>query len=383
MKSSDFVKINMFNDPVNLGMNANLNNTCAIIYVHKSSTEDPASTTDTIWQETLSNDYQGKTLIDIATNTFITNGGIKLVYKRFYFGSEETDADIVTAILQGIRGEEGQEKLNKAIINIQVIEEGLNLLIAPLAQGLLSNDNIEDRKILFVTSNSIPTGLSSIDNVFYQYYDTKAVTGGVLINNYESASAMAYLSRIDYYNELIKDYEFTDWLGSLNNLNIVNELPTIADGTAVNVYANMIGRYFIVGGLLTSNIRLITYYFEIIITQKLTDSLMLLLLSKISFNNNTYAAIYNRITILLDMFTANGLLDSSFVSPLERFIYRDNVKNVLLEKDEILINGYKANILPATQEELRTREYKGIYIYIAIDNQIRKIEVNGLAIGGV
>lgn len=377
MKTSNIVKVNINNIPPAYGININNNAIAAVIIV--SNIPDISSDTDWKTFAEIKDTSEPEVLAtaEIINDTFNQNGGGMLLFKRLH---AITSGNLVTSIT------EAAETLEPGIINIQLAAAANrsgtaaialnNTDIVTIANNLFDASSQEDNKIIFVTSNLLPSaGLNGVSNVFYQYV-------GTANHSYESVAALAYYTNIDYRDTIIKDYEYTNWNGPLNENSLVDELPDETGGK-VNIFTNLANRVVLVGGYLTNGVRLHTLYFEIVMSQKIATVLVELLLNKIEFNAAGYAAMYNAVTAQLDVFASNNVLDLGFISPDIYTTERNNVRFELLKIGEPLIDGYKVIAMPASKEDLANRTYTGLIIYVAMNNQIRKIEVNGLVIGGV
>jgi hypothetical protein len=382
MKISDIVKVNIANISSYEANSLQMNSVAAVLFVHKLE-EGLAATSDTTWlpfdQLDLEEEgYIGDDIINRIELTYRSNGGVSLVVKRIYLPTSATLLEGNTALKNAIRGLEGQQILSTSIKNIQLAFDTTFVpTISSLADDLVDTVAPENTKILFITSNSLPVTLNTRPNVFYHY----STSTGVFVNYYESAAAMAYLSKINYISDQIKDYEYTTWQTSAPH-NLVSAKPSELQGN-VNIFTSLVNRSVLIGGTMTNGVRLITYYFQLILTDIITNTLALLTLDKLKFSQETYGLLYNVITIQLDRFASNGLLDTEFVALQDEVIFRDSVRYRLVRQGEILSYGYIVNILPPTQADITLRNYTGIYIHFAIANQIRTIEVSGLAIGGI
>lgn len=420
MRTSDFVKVNIGNEKSEIKPIASLNNTSAVLILNllsydeyvslrnnNGTIEDPIWETpqalierfklETDWQpyNPFDNDTQevlGSILEDVA-NSYFTGGGLSLVTKVLTFISNEQEwidegftpisiGSRTVIVADNIIGRNDVVGLPNDVINIQLAWNDSKVIELGTLANALDEEPFAERKILYITTND-KSDFIARDNVFIQYYENNAETGKAATeNNYESAAAMAYFSKLNYWEDDIKDYEFTDWAGSdLSKLNIANNIP--AHEVEVNIFTHLINRYFVTKGLLSSGMKLLTYYFEIIIAQKITTLLMMTLLRKVEMNPETYNGIYNDINTLLTAFANNNLFDRTYVNDKLRLIERENKSIKALEVDEKLITGFKVLVLPATRANKSSRIYDGVYIYFAINNQIREININGFGMGGI
>lgn len=385
MKISDIVKINIENSLPYQSNASQMNEVGAIVYVGTDGGED---TTDSTWvdSESLGTGFTGETNISRAVTTFDSNGGVALVVKRIYFAGTETAAEQVDEITKAVYGGEGvleiaHTALSSSIKNIQLVfDTAPSFTYNSLASELVDNEAPENTKILFVTSTVKPTGLTQSPNIFFHYISASAST-----NYFESIAAMAYLSQINYGLDQIKDYEYTQWAGNVNQVNILDSIDstTIESGGKVNYFTTVAGLNVLIGGRLTNNVRLTSYYFELILGDRISDLLARITLQKLKFNQGTYSYLYNSITVELDRFANNGLLNTAYVSEEDKVVFRDGVRHVLVKNEERLALGYIVKTLPPTANDLSTKNYTGIYILYAIADQIRTLDVSGIVLGGI
>ncbi len=373
MKISDIVKVNIDGKLVYSANSAEMNSTAAVLYVSQES-----GTTDTAWIDytELGTGYNGEALIERIGATYFANGGISLIVKRIYLNGTP---DVLGDWTNAIYGAENNEALPVNVKNIQLAwNETPAIGIRAIAQATVSTSNPDQSKILFVTANSAPADLDDIPNVFWHYATSTSFT-----NYYESAAAMAYLSKINYSDDVIRDYEYTVWAGGANLVNRVADLDISEDGGRVNYFVTLANRTVLINGVMTNGVRLVTHYFEEILTERITNLLGLLTIQKLNFDQSTYSYLYNVLTIELDKFATNGLLNTEFVVPEDRVIFRDDVRYVLAQAGDIMEFGYVVRVLPPTANDILARNYTGIYILLAFANQIRTIDVTGLVLGGV
>jgi len=383
MKISDIVKVNIVDVTSYETNSIQMNSVAAVIFVHKLQTAE-VGVTDTTWKpfadlDPTNEGYIGDDVIGRIESTYRINGGISLVCKRIYITEGETDENVMLdEIIEAINGGSTQVALGTTIKNVQLAwDSTYTPTLGSIADAMIDEAAPENTKILFVTVNSTPAGLSAKPNVFYHYSVATS-----FVNYYESAAAMAYLSKINYVADEIKDYEYTEWLGADAMINLVDEKPDESQGI-VNIFTPLGGRSVLVGGNMTDGVRLITYYFELILSDRITAVLASLALEKLKFTPATYSRLYNSLTNVLDVFANNGLFDKTFIATEEIAIFRDDTKFVLVRNGEILSYGYSVSTLPPTAADLTARNYTGIFIHFAISNQIRTIEVSGLVLGGI
>lgn len=396
MKISNIVEVNLENTPSVSGLSNSLNTTAGVLVVI-----DAAGANDTVWVPVAnllatSNTWPGttagaagKAALGRLAKTFSNNGGLNLVAKRIY---ADSDPNLLDTIEEAIKGGATHTAIDEKVINIMLIDEDNQTtgFIGALAEKLQSKNSPNEEKILMLNTTvaAIPSLPPEVDNVFINVYDQKAEGGAPDVNNYEVALAAAYVSKIDYERNQIKGFEYTPFLGYVsaeNNLNIASEMPNHA--TKVNFITPLVNRYLAIGGIMNNGTNYITKYFSIVLNQKITAALAELVVNKLKFENATYSSITNTLTIVLDVFARNGLLDLEFVADVERQVMISEPAGDTLyrtvERGEIFTEGYKVFTLPPSVTDLANKTYSGVYVYVAIGNQIRTINVNGLVLGGV
>lgn len=397
MKISDIVKVNLATSSTSTGVVSadDLNNTAGVLIVINDS-----GTTDTTWQTAssllaASVTFNAKAAFTRLVNTYSNNGGVNLVAKRIYVQSL-TESTLTDEMVAAINGGQQHVAVATEVINIMVIDESDSSLslIGTIAEEVQNSSAPEEEKILMLnlTGSYSSLGLSDIDNVFINYYDQKANGEAASQNNYEVALAAAYVSKIDYESDIIKGFEYTPFFGYVeasNNLNIAQSLPDPqANGDIyVNIITYLVDRYLTIGGVMTNGSTYLAKYFSIVLTQKITKELARLVINKVKFENATYSSISNSLTILLDTFARNGLLDQEFKADVERKVIINemagDVTYQTVSVGEIFTEGYKVFTFPPSQFDLANKTYSGVYTYIAIGSQIREINVSGLLVGGV
>lgn len=397
MKISDIVKVNLATSSTSTGVvsAADLNNTAGVLIVMNET-----GTADTTWQTASSLlaagvDFTAKAAFTRLVNAYSNNGGVNLVAKRIYVQSLTEDT-LTLEMIAAINGGEEHVAVATDVINIMVIDEsGSSLsLIGTIAEAVQNSSAPEEEKILMLnlTGDYSSLGLSDVDNVFINYYDQRANGAAASQNNYEVALAAAYVSKIDYESDIIKGFEYTPFFGYVeasNNLNIAETLPSPQDNgdIYVNMVTFLVDRYLTIGGVMTNGSSYLAKYFSIVLTQKITRELARLVINKVKFENATYSSISNSLTILLDVFARNGLLDQEYKADVERKIVINELSGDVtyqtISPGEVFTQGYKVFTFPPSQFDLANKTYSGVYTYIAIGSQIREINVSGLLVGGV
>lgn len=397
MKISEIVNVNLSTSPLASGIITaeSLNNTAGVLIVMNE-----LGTSDTKWQTSaallaVGVSFTAKNAFERLVTTYSNNGGVNLVAKRIY-SQTLTEDTIVNEMIAAINGGTSHEAVATNIINIMIIDESNVVLssIGTIAQAVQNTSSPEEEKILMLNLSSSYSsfGLSNINNVFINWYDRKPDGTAPTQNNYEVALAAAYVSRINYTDDIIKGFEYTPFYGyvaSSNNLNIAAAVPNPESngGIYVNIITYLVDRYLTIGGVMTNGSNFMARYFEIVLTQKITTELARLVISKIKFENTTYSAISNSLTALLDVFAKNQLLDMEYISDVNKTVVINemsgNVTYQTVSVGEVFTEGYKVFTLPPSQYDVENKTYSGVYTYIAIGNQIHEINVNGLLLGGI
>lgn len=388
MKISEIVKVVLTSDSTNPPTSSELNLTAGVIIVI-----DGPGVTDLTWKTAAELlpagvSFTNKAAFESLVNTYANNGGINLVVKRI-FDEDLSEASVAAEVVAAINGNAEHTAVETEVINIMLIDES-NLVsgsLQTIANGIKNAAHPEEEKILMVNRSTVPSGIV-LDNVFINYYQTKADGGVPAQNNYEVALAAAYVSRINYASDIVKGFEYTPFQGynpTLENLNIANALPNPESysGTHANIITYLVGRYLAIGGVMTDGSNFLTKYFSIVLTQKVTKTLTQLVVNKLKFQNTTYSAIANTITEMLDVFTKNDLLDTEYVATNDHIVTIDNVAYPTVSAGDIFTEGYRVFTLPPSESDLANKVYSGVYVYVAIGNQIRTINVSGLVLGGV
>jgi len=389
MKISEIVKVNLTSDSTNPPTSTELNLAAGVIVVI-----DGPGVTDLEWKtaaELLAPGvtFTNKSTLERLVTAYSNNGGVNIVVKRI-FDENLTESSVAAEVVASINGNTSHSSVAMEVINIMLVDESglVSGSLITIAQGIKNTAHPEEEKLLLINRNTIPSGLAVVDNIFLNYYQTKAEGGSPAQNNYEVALAAAYVSQINYANDIIKGFEYTPFQGysaTLENLNIAKALPNpeANGGTHANIMTYLVGRYMAIGGVMTNGSNFLTKYFSIVLTQKVTKTLTQLVVNKLKFQNTTYSAIANTLTEMLDVFARNTLLDTEYVAINNHLVTIDNVVYSTVAEGDIFTEGYRVFTLPPSEADLANKVYSGVYVYIAIGNQIRTINVSGLVLGGV
>lgn len=398
MKISDLITVDMTNRVESAALQNNFSNpTVAVIFLTSAAGER-----DKEWQPI--HEYAGKKDedtgallypdLDRLSSVFFNNGGINIVVKRLPMENLTGPADVIGKMINGFSDTEGEdEALKDDIINIILAGEtapGPAVLANAVAEKVDGTKNQERLVLVNIKSDELKE-ITPADNLYVNVYDTKASDGKPAdANNYEVALTAAYVSKINYRNSIIKGLEYTIFNGSKDSLNVMRNVPELNPLFGVNIITELVNRYMIIGGVTASAGRGTPYiakYFSIVLAQRIKNTLAALLINKLNFENTTYSKISNALTAELDLFINNKLLDTEFeVQEDETVVIETAAGNNIyhtIKQGERLNDGYKVFTLPPSLKDLKDKTYSGIYIYYAINNQIRTVHVNGLVLGGM
>jgi hypothetical protein len=398
MKISDLITVDMTNRVESAALQNNFSNpTAAVIFLTSAVGER-----DKEWRPI--HEYAGKKDgdtgdllypdLDRLSSVFFNNGGINMVVKRLPMENLTGPADVIGKMINGSSDtEEEDEALKDDIINIILAGEtapGPAVLANAVAEKVDGTNNQERLVLVNIKSDELKE-ITPADNLYVNVYDTKASDGKPAdANNYEVALTAAYVSKINYRNSIIKGLEYTIFNGSKDSLNVMRNVPELNPQFGVNIITELVNRYMIIGGVTASAGRGTPYiakYFSIVLAQRIKNTLAALLINKLNFENTTYSKISNALTAELDLFINNKLLDTEFEVQEDETVVIETAagKNIYhtIKQGERLNDGYKVFTLPPSLKDLANKTYSGIYIYYAINNQIRTVHVNGLVLGGM
>lgn len=406
MKISDIVTVNM-NKASNATFtnNTSSNSTAAIIALILRDSNNAGKSDDLIWRSYRADEVSPEVVK--AANVYFNNGGRELLVKELYYETAEEMVD--SKIRDAIRGSDSHTGLRLDVINVMLV--GNDALIIGQAAAIMSKINAateenvdgevvkrpEEEKIIlinikkelmFVEGESGLTPIAfdkELDNLFINIYEDRASGSGAIENNYEMALAAAYMSKINYGADTIRGFEYTVMNGQITNINTAKQL--IKGSTRTNMIAELAGRYLAIGAQMVNGDNFLGKYFTIVLTQRITSALAELTISKLNFENRSYALITSALNATMDVFRTNQLLNTEFVVEKDVFVNIETASGteaqLTIEKGEVLEAGYKVFTLLPSTSDLRTKTYSGAHIYFAINNQIRKMNVSGLVLGGI
>lgn len=203
-------------------------------------------------------------------------------------------------------------------------------------------------------------------------------------------SMAAYLSKVnvDYYNS-IQDYAFTsenvqyiftnsqDISDSYGEYYDDNDLYKTLNAQNVNgdfVLENAVRN---LGGNDMKGYSLINSYVLILLNQTLTERLVGLLVNKIKYNSTGLTKIGTTIAKELERYINNGFLSTEKAWTDDDLVYNGIT---IISKNTPLKNGYRYVILPfstLSEEDLRQHKLPTIYVLVADQYYIRKINIIG------
>lgn len=200
----------------------------------------------------------------------------------------------------------------------------------------------------------------------------------------------AYLTKVnvDYYNS-IQDYNFTSEnvvQFFTNSQGISDEYGHYYDDDAlykrmneqnVNIDCMLENAVRNLGGNDLKGYSLINTYVLILLNQTLTERLVGLLVNKIKYNQTGLTMIGSTIAKELERYVNNGFLSTDKSWTEDDLVYNGTT---IISKNVPLKKGYKYVILPfstLSDEDLRQHKLPTIYVLVADQYSIRKINVIG------
>lgn len=404
MKITDIIKVRITDDAIVSSNGFTNREAVACIILQNSAVDLPTSATWLSYEQILAlgdgivdpaqkNAYNTKVKNEIEAwaATFTAHGGNILQAKFKQLNVSAVGVSVSDLISSAVYGSPLTTGLDTNIVQLQLLwerggtAESLvdEATLKAISLTLLDQNYPINSKVLYVTRLDKPTtNISEHDNLVW----VKTGRTSVQTMVYESALPMAFFASIDFNStQEIKDVEYTQWAGASLDGATTEEIDD-ANGsynivTDIKLSGNANYRLF-VRGEAASGIKIRTIYFEIIISQLCTDALARLVFEKKKFTASTFGLIYSTLANVLDKFTINQLLDIGFVSDITRIVNRNGVDYHVLKQGEKLPYGYKLGTLPVTRSDQANKIYTGTFLYIAFADQIRKIELNGLLIGG-
>lgn len=317
-------------------------------------------------------DYQSPSAPELlAATTYFANGGTELLI--FQQGSDVSDTDALNSLLSSYSNfiwvTFAQEK---TIEQIQTISE------------VLSSTEQQYDKFLALTTNieNAPTTLNDagISNVALLYQDTTAL--GSTLTPYSAIVISAYFSGInlDQPNSL-KSIVHTK-LSSISASDVNStQLTNLVSGNW-NVIVDLAGRFTTFdGGKMVNGQPIHSAWGFNIFKKNCEDTIIELLLGKLTYENSSNAVIENAIGRVCNYFVNNGLIGTQRIYNQDTQVESYNgVQYTTIEKGQTLVNGYYIYSIPvsvATPQDIESGTIPPIYIYAVINDVIRIVTING------
>lgn len=204
-----------------------------------------------------------------------------------------------------------------------------------------------------------------------QFIRAQSVTKADIV----TAAVAAYFTNIDLNNiDSVKDCVFT-------KVNCTDAEYTDYNNAILNPDYNT----FIVAGYLAGAYRLLTgndslgndlvnVWAKIVLTQALTDDLLILLTSKIRLDSSGITSVKAACSRVLNRFVANGYIstEKAWIDP---DLYIDG--ELVAAENTPLIDGYKIHVGPITQDNIEKHQIPPVYILYGDQVGVRKIVVTG------
>ena len=186
---------------------------------------------------------------------------------------------------------------------------------------------------------------------------------------------MVYLSKCKAIGtDTIKEYLFTN-LSPATPVAFVGEY---VDSRRFNVFTTISNSIVaVVGGTTTNGTQLVEYYLSIVALQRLTNNLITYMVTdKPDFSAGTPNELYNLITIELDrLYDSRWLVEG--IAPETITKNKDGIEYELLVEGETLSDGYKVVILPFSRDDISSRTFRDIYVFLSTLVGITKFEIKG------
>lgn len=192
-------------------------------------------------------------------------------------------------------------------------------------------------------------------------------------NEYVAGVMCAYLTNLDSTRaDIAKDVTFTvaNDFADLPTAYIATSVPT--DKTSVVAY--LAGDYRILGGDDGKGNSITNDFMQIVLTQELTNRLLIVLTSKIRLDSNGINSVKNACARVLTQFVNNGYI-STEKAWTNTDLYIDG--ELVAAQDTPLIDGYKIHVGPITETNITGHQIPPVYILYGDQVGVRKIVITG------
>lgn len=391
MKLNNLVKVNIDISPTDANLAYTQHERVAVIFVYDASLPTAINTLTTATWYNLADigDAAKEFYLAQFVNLFATYGGQASAIQIAFVSSDITEATLKTLC----------SKLPLAIINIQVLYEhtkqATNSLLSAstpvteaavlaIAKTIANVTNVDiqagrytaDRKLVYlaISENAAITDYASVLNLVLLKHS------GV-VRPYLTAMMLGYYAAITNNTSVISDIVYTKWLGNESAFTIDEYTESV---TGYNFFTNLANSIILYGGVTASKLRLHVAYFEIAIAQDIVSVLLEYTLAKHALDSTIYSGLYNVLTLTLDKYVDNGILEQNFVNTnYARTVNRLGINYDVLVLNEVFTYGYKVITLPILSTERTSGTYEGLIVYLAIGKQLLGITMNGLIVGGI
>lgn len=153
-----------------------------------------------------------------------------------------------------------------------------------------------------------------------------------------------------------------------------NNLPAEFNKDTYVYIDYLAGAYRLLGGNDCKGTDVSNIWAKIVLTQMLTENLLVLLTSKIRLNSAGIASVKTCCTKVLKQFVTNGYIDTE-KAWTGNDLYIDG--ELIAAENTPLVDGYKVHVGPITEENIKNHQIPAVYILYGDQVGVRKIVVNG------
>ena len=190
-----------------------------------------------------------------------------------------------------------------------------------------------------------------------------------------NATLAAYFTQINInLADTIRDCMFTRVICTAEEANTYAADFTTLDADTYIPMAYFANDYRLIGGNDCLKNDIVNVWAKIVLTQVLTNTLIILLTSKIRLNTAGIASVKNCCTNVLSQFVTNGYImtDKAWTDP---DLYIDG--NLVAGENTPLVDGYTVYVGPILQEHIKNHQIPPVYILFGDQVGVRKIVVTG------
>lgn len=190
-----------------------------------------------------------------------------------------------------------------------------------------------------------------------------------------NATLAAYFTQINInLADTIRDCMFTRVICTAAEANTYAADFTTLDADTYIPMAYFANDYRLIGGNDCLKNDIVNVWAKIVLTQVLTNTLIILLTSKIRLNTAGVASVKNCCTNVLSQFVTNGYImtDKAWTDP---DLYIDG--NLVAGENTPLVDGYTVYVGPILQEHIKNHQIPPVYILFGDQVGVRKIVVTG------